>query len=73
MHFDLIKSIVLSENRQGRRFKASPAVLAYINERLDREGRNLTERTVATEHPTAYASSTNVNVGEECNGDITKV
>ena len=47
MQFDLIKAILLKEHRQGHLFLASPALLAMVNERLDRINRQTAGQTVA--------------------------
>jgi hypothetical protein len=46
MLFDLTKAILFREHRQGHLFLASPALLAIVNERLDKIRRESVGQTV---------------------------
>ena len=47
MVFDLAKAIVYRHERSGKRLRLSPAVLAFVNERIDRQTGQRIERKAA--------------------------
>ena len=56
MQYDLIKAFGMKANRRGKLFQLSPAVIDYINERLDKEAQHLTAQTAATGQSQAHSS-----------------
>jgi hypothetical protein len=58
MQYDLLRAFMMRVNRRGKNFKFSPAVLDFVNERLEREAMLAEEQTVAqVPLDSAYGSS----------------
>lgn len=64
MQYDLIQAFMFREVRRGKPLWLTPSTVAYINERIDRQRRQLAGQTEATAQAPANAASESAGPSE---------